>query len=169
MKLFRFTDASRESLEAAFLEAKMLGHDALGDEDLLLGILRADEGLGAEALSSLGATLEEAREECEGMLSDALSSIGISLEDIRREAGDAFDMSLPDDRRIPYSPRAKNALIGARKEMRRLGDDHLGTEHVLLGILDNEDGSAIRMLGRLGVSPEALEETIFELRGRTNG
>ena len=48
--------------------------------------------------------------------------------------------------------------------MRRLGDNHLGTEHVLLGILSNEDGTAVRMLERLGVSPEALEERLFELR-----
>ena len=165
----RFTDESRASVEAAFEEARMLGHDSLGDEDLLLGLLRADEGVGAEALSSLGVTLEEAREESEGMLSDALSSMGISLEDVRREAGDAFDMRLPDDRKIPYSPRAKNALVGARKEMRRLRDNHLGTEHVLLGIVGNEDGTAVRMLGRLGVSPEALEERLLELRGRADG
>ena len=169
MMFLRFTDESRASVEAAFEEARMLGHDSLGDEDLLLGLLRADEGVGAEALSSLGVTLEEAREESEGMLSDALSSIGISLEDVRREAGDAFDMRLPDDRKIPYSPRAKNALVGARKEMRRLRDNHLGTEHVLLGIVGNEDGTAVRMLGRLGVSPEALEERLLELRGRADG
>ena len=165
----RFTDESRASVEAAFEEARMLGHDSLGDEDLLLGLLRADEGVGAEALSSLGVTLEGAREESEGMLSDALSSMGISLEDVRREAGDAFDMRLPDDRKIPYSPRAKNALVGARKEMRRLRDNYLGTEHVLLGIVGNEDGTAVRMLGRLGVSPEALEERLLELRGRADG
>ena len=165
----RFSDRSRESVDAAFHEARMLGHDALGDEDLLLGILRADEGIAAEALSSLGVTLEDARDECEGMLSDALTSIGISLEDIRREAGEAFEMSLPEDRKIPFSPRAKNALVRARKELRRLGDNHLGTEHVLLGILGNEDGTAVRMLGRLGVSPEALEERLFELRGRADG
>ena len=165
----RFRDRSRESVDAAFHEARMLGHDSLGDEDLLLGILRADEGIAAEALSSLGVTLEDARDECEGMLSDALASIGISLEDIRREAGEAFEMSLPEDRKIPFSPRAKNALVRARKELRRLGDNHLGTEHVLLGILGNEDGTAVRMLGRLGVSPEALEERLFELRGRADG
>jgi ATP-dependent Clp protease ATP-binding subunit ClpC len=169
MKLFRFTDRSRESVEAAFEEARMLGHDSLGDEDLLLGILRADEGIAAEALSSLGVTLEDARDECEGMLSDALSLIGISLEDIRREAGDVFDMSLPDDRKIPYSPWAKNALVRSRKEMRRLGDKHLGTEHVLLGVVGNEDGTAVRMLGRMGVSPEALEERLLELRGQDDG
>ena len=160
----RFTNKSRRSVEAAFEEARMLGHDSVGDEDLLLGILRADEGIGAAALSSLGVTLEGAREKSEEMLSDALSSIGISLEEVRREAGDAFDMSLPDDRKIPYSPRAKNALVRARKEMRRLGDNHLGTEHVLLGILGNKDGAAVRMLERLGVSPEALEERLLELR-----
>ena len=165
----RFRDRSRESVEAAFQEARMLGHDSLGDEDLLLGILRSDEEIAAEALSSLVVTLEAARDECEGMLSDALTSIGISLEDIRREAGDAFDMSLPDDRKIPYSPRAKNVLVRARKEMRRLGDSYLGTEHVLLGILGNEDGPAVRVLGRMAVSPEALEERLFELRGRADG
>jgi ATP-dependent Clp protease ATP-binding subunit ClpC len=169
MMFTRYRDRSRDSVEAAFEEARMLGHDSLGDEDLLLGILRADEGIAAEALSSLGVTLEEARDECEGMHSDTLTSIGISLEDIRREAGEAFDMSLPDDRKIPYSPRAKNALVRGRKEMRRLGDNYLGTEHVVLGILGNEDGTAVRMLGRLGVSPEALEDRIFELREQTDG
>jgi ATP-dependent Clp protease ATP-binding subunit ClpA len=164
MILTRFKDESRRSVEASFEEARMLGHDSLGDEDLLLGILRAEEGIAAEALSSLGVTLEDARDECGGMLSDALSSIGISLEEIRREAGEGFEMSLPYERKIPYSPRAKSALVTARKGMRRLGDNHLGTEHMLLGILGNEDGTAVRMLGRLGVSPAALEERLFELR-----
>jgi ATP-dependent Clp protease ATP-binding subunit ClpC len=164
--LTRFKDGSRRSVEAAFEEARMLGHDSIGDEDLLLGILHADEGIAAEALSSLGVTLEGAQEECEGMLSDALSSIGISLEEIRREAGEAFEMRIPEDRKIPYSPRAKNALVRARKEMRRLGDAHLGTEHVLLGILGNENGTAVRMLGRMGLSPKELEERLFELRRR---
>ena len=165
----RFTDRSRTSVEAAFEEARMLGHDSLGDEDLLLGILRADEGIAAEALSSLGVTLEDAREASEGMLSDALSSIGISLEGVRTEAGETFDMRIPDNRRIPYSPLAKRALVEARKEMRRLGDNYLGTEHVLLGILDNEDGPAVRMLVRMGIAPETLEERLFELRGRSAG
>jgi ATP-dependent Clp protease ATP-binding subunit ClpC len=169
MMLFRFTDRSRGSVEAAFEEARMLGHDSLGDEDLLLGILRADEGVGAAALSSLGVTLERAREGSEGMLADALFSIGISLEEVRREVGDAFEMSIPDERKIPYSAPAKNALVGARKEMRRLGDGYLGAEHVLLGILGNEGGSAIRILAGMGVSPEALEDRLYEMRGRAAG
>ena len=169
MMFFRFTDKSRRSVEAAFEEARVLGHDSVGDEDLLLGIFRAAEGIGAETLSSLGVTLQGAREESEEMLSDALSSIGISLEEVRREAGDAFDMSISGDRRIPYGPRAKEALVGARIEMRRLGDNYLGTEHVLLGILRNADGTAVRMLASMGVSPETLEDQLFELRGRAAG
>ena len=165
----RPTDRSRESVEAAFEEARALGHDSLGEEDLLLGILSTDAGVGAEALRSLGVTLEAARAKSEEMLADALASIGISLEEVRREAGDAFDMSVPHGRKIPYSPRAKNALVEARREMRRLGDDHLGTEHVLLGILANGDGTAVRMLARLGVAPEALEDRLRELRGRAAG
>lgn len=165
----RFAGETRRCVEAAVEEARMLGHDSVGDEDLLLGILRADEGVAADALSSLGVTLEAMREESEGMLSDALSSIGISLEDIRRETGEAFDMSIPDDRRIPFSPRAKKVLERALREAVRLRDNHLGAEHVLLGILGSEDGSALKMLGRSGVSPEALEERLFELRGRAGG
>ena len=169
MKFTRLTDRSRRAVEAAFEEARMLGHDSLGDADLLLGILRAVEGMAAEALSSLGVTLEEAREESEGMLSDALSFIGVSLEEIRREAGDAFEMSIPEDRKIPYSPRARNALVAARREMRMSGDSHLGTEHVLLGILRNADGTAVRMLARLGISPETLEDRLSEVRGCAAG
>ena len=169
MMIIRFTDKSRKSVEAAFEEARMLGHDSVGDEDLLLGILRADEGVAAAALTSLGVTLEGARGESEEILSDALSSIGISLEEMRREAGDAFEMRIPPGRRLPLSPRAKKVLVRARKEMRRLGDDYLGTEHVLLGILSNEDGVAVRMLTGMGVSTETLEVRLYQLRGRAAG
>jgi ATP-dependent Clp protease ATP-binding subunit ClpC len=153
-------------VEAALEEARMLGHDSLGDEDLLLGILRADEGIAASALSSLGVTLEGARAASEEMLSWALASIGVSLEEVRRGAGDAFDMRIPDDRRIPFSPAAKKALVEARRRMRRMGDDYLGTEHVLLGILQDEGGAAVRMLADMGVAPETLEDRLFEFRDR---
>jgi ATP-dependent Clp protease ATP-binding subunit ClpC len=169
MRFIRVTDRSRKSVEAAWEEARMLGHDSVGDEDLLLGILRVDEGIGAAALSSLGVTLEEAREASEGMLSDALASIGVSLEEIRREAGDAFEMRIHPGRRLPLSPRGKKVLVGARKEMRRLGDDYLGTEHVLLGILGDEDGTAVRMLAGMNVSPETVEDRLYQLRGRAAG
>ena len=165
----RFAAEARGCLGAALDEARRLGHDAIGDEDLLLGILRADEGHAAEALSSLGVTLEAAREECEGMFSDALSSIGISLEEIRREAGDAFEMRIPDDRRIPFSPQAKRVLGQSLTEAVRLRDNRIGTEHILLGMLHDEDRTSVRLLARMGVSPEALEARLFESRGRAAG
>jgi ATP-dependent Clp protease ATP-binding subunit ClpA len=165
----RFAKEARACVQAAVEEARALGHDSVGDEDLLLGILRVDEGMAAEALSSLGVTIEAAREESERMASDALSSVGIFLEDIRREAGDAFDVRIPEGRRIPFSPRAKRVLERALREAVRLRDNRIGTEHVLLGILENEDGTAVRMLNRLGVSPEAVEEKVFELRGQEAG
>lgn len=164
----RFAREARVCVEAAVEEARALGHASVGDEDLLLGILRAEEGMAAEALSSLRVTLEAAREESERMASDALSSVGVSLEDIRREAGDAFDMRIPEGRRIPFSPRAKRVLEGALGKAVRLRDNRIGTEHVLLGILDIEDGAAVRMLGRLGVSPETLEERLHQMRGRAS-
>jgi ATP-dependent Clp protease ATP-binding subunit ClpC len=164
MMFTRFTNRTRRSVEAAYEEARMLGHDSIGDEDLLLGILRADDGIAADVLDSLGVTLEDARGESEAMLSGALASIGISFDEVRREAGEAFDMRIPDGRRIPFSPMAKNALVGARKQMRRLGDNYLGTEHLLLGILENEDGTAARILARLGVAPEMLEDRLFAAR-----
>lgn len=169
MILNRFTREARVCVEAAVEEARMLGHDSVGDEDLLLGILRADEGIAAEALPSLGVTIDAAREESEHMASDALSFVGISLEDVRREAGDTFDTRIPDNRRIPFSPRAKKALERALGEARRLGDGRLTPEHVLRGILRVEDGTAVRMLARMGVSPEALEARLFKLRAQAAG
>lgn len=161
----RFAREARACVEAAVEEARALGHDSIGDEDLLLGILRADEGMGAEALSSLGVTLDAAREESDRMASDALSSVGISLADIRTQAGDAFDVRIPEGRRIPFSPRAKGVLERALKEAVRLRDNRIGAEHVLLGIVGSEDGTAVRMLARLGVSPEVLKERLYEARG----
>ena len=164
----RFARETRKCVEAAVEEARILGHDSVGDEDLLLGVLRTDEGMAAEALSSLGVTLDAAREESKEMLSETLASIGISLEQLRREAGDTFDMSLPDDRRIPFSPRAKQALERALVEAVRLRHNYIGAEHVLLGILDSPDGTAVRMLARLDVSSEVLEDRLFELIGRVS-
>lgn len=165
----RFARDARACVEAALEEARTLGHDSVGDEDLLLGILRADEGLAADALSSLGVNLEAAREESERMAAEALAYVGISLENIRREAGEAFDMRIPEDRRIPFSPAAKKALERALGEAVRLRDNYIGTEHVLLGISRNVDGMAVRMLARMGVSTAVLEERLSELRGQAAG
>ena len=165
----RFAKEARRGVEAALEEARELGHDSIGDDDLLLGILRNGDGMTAEALVSLGVTLEDAREESEAMLAEALSRIGISLEEVRREAGEAFEMRIPDDRRIPFAPRAKKALEQALREALRLGDNRISSEHVLLGVLRDGDGAAVKMLSRLGVDPTTVEVRLDELRHRVRG
>ena len=161
----RFARGARACVEAAVEEARMLGHDSVGGEDLLLGILRAGEGVAVGTLHSLGANLEAAREESEAMTAEALAYVGISLENIRSEAGGNLDVRIPPGRRIPFSPAAKKALERALAESVRLGDKHIGAEHVLLGILADGEGTAVRMLGRLGVDPGTLGERLREGRG----
>ena len=161
----RFAREARACVEAAIEEARALGHDSVGDEDLLLGILRADAGVAAETLSSLGVGLEPAREESERMTAEALAYVGISLENIRKEAGDNLDMRIPEGRRVPFSPAAKKALERALREAVGLGDNRIGAEHVLLGILPNQDGTAVRLLARMGVSTDAVEGRLSERRG----
>lgn len=162
----RFAKEARRCVEAALEEARALGHDSIGDEDLLLGILRVGEGEAAEALSSMGVTLEAARKASDVLFAEALSSIGISLDEVRREVGEAFEMRILDDRRIPFSPRAKMALEGALREAVGLRDNRLKSEHILLAIVRNEDGTAVRLLRRLEVTPEALRARLDQLRGR---
>ena len=162
----RFVKEARRCAEAAIEEARSLGHDSVGDEDLLLGILETDDGVASQALSSLGVTAEAVREQSEELLSDALYSIGISLEEARASAGDAFEMRLPEERRIPFSPRAKKALGQALSEALRVGDNRIAPDHVLLGILRNADGTAVRILSALDAPVDTVEERVDQLRGR---
>jgi ATP-dependent Clp protease ATP-binding subunit ClpA len=106
------------------------------------------------------------REESEVLFAEALSSIGISLDAVRGETGGAFEMRIPDDRRIPFSPWAKQALEGALREAIRLGYNRITDEHILLGVLREENGTAGRLLGNLGVTPAALKEQLDQLRGQ---
>ena len=162
----RFVKEARRCAEAAVEEARSLGHDSVGDEDLLLGILRADDGVASQTLLALGVTPEAVREQSEELFSDALSSIGISLEEARLSAGDAFEMKLPDKRRIPFSPRAKKALERALPEALRVGDTRITPEHVLLGILRNTDGTAVRILSALDTPVGVVEGRLDQLRER---
>ena len=163
----RFVKESRRCAEAAVEEARSLGHDSVGDEDLLLGILGVDDGVASQALTSLGVTSEAVRGQSEELLSDALSSIGISLEEARRSAGDAFDPRLPNERRIPFSLRAKEALDQALRESLRVGDNRVTPEHILLGILRDPNGTAMKILSRLDVEAGEVEERLDRLRNRT--
>ncbi len=163
----RFTRGARSCVESAVEEARSLGHDSVGDEDLLLGVLESDDGNAAEALLSLGVTLEAAREEANRLFADALASVGISLDEIRQQAGEAFEMRSPASGRLPFSPSAKKALENALREALRLRDNKITAEHVLLGTLRNENGQAVRLLAGMGVPAREVEERLDQLRSRS--
>ena len=162
----RFTREARRCVEAAVEEARALGHDSVGDEDLLLGVLRADDGVAAGVLASLGVSLEDAREETLRVFADALASVGVSFEDVRRQAGEAFDLGNVSPGRLPFSPRAKKALEGALREAVEMRDNRITGEHVLLGALRDEHGNAVRVLAGLGVSAGAVRELLRRESGR---
>lgn len=161
----RFARNARRCVELAVEEARRLGHDSVGDEDLLLGILRDGESEAAGALRSVGVTLEAAREQSRLRFEEALSSIGISLGDVVEQAGDTFRFETPHPGRIPFSPAAKKALERSLHEALRLGDNRITSEHVLLGIIRPKPGAAAKVLGGLGIEVEEVEQAVLRARG----
>lgn len=159
----RFAKSARRCVEFAVEEARMLGHDTVGDDDLLLGILRGESGA-AEALRSVGVTSEAAREESRRRFEDALSSIGISLDEVIEHAGETFQFETPKRGHLPFSPGAKKALEQSLSEALALGDHSITPEHILLGVVRNQDGAATKLLGGLGVEAEDVERAVFQMR-----
>ncbi|HYB16565.1 MAG TPA: Clp protease N-terminal domain-containing protein [Streptosporangiaceae bacterium] len=125
----RFTSQSRRAVVLAQEEARDLHHDYIGSEHLLLGMLREGTGSAARALTSMNVTLDAARQEVE-------ASVG---------RGQHQQRSGP----IPFAPRAKEALEQALRESLRLGQNYIGTGHLLLGLIKRGDDVAIRLLGNL--------------------
>ena len=142
----RFTRAARAAVAFAQEEAQdVFGHDYIGTEHLLLGLLRAEGGGAAQALAALGVTLERAREE------------------LTRAVGEGRDVDCRRGRRgrqIPFTPRAKRALEHALREARSRRHGRIGTEHVLLALVGDEEGVAAQMLSELGVTREAVAEHV---------
>lgn len=120
----RFTERARQVVVLAQEEARNVPHNYIGTEHILLGLMREEEGLAARALERLGVTVEGTREE------------------ILRIVGPTD----PVDGQIPFTPRAKRVLELALREALSLGHNYIGTEHVLLGLIREEEGIAIRIL-----------------------
>ncbi len=140
----RFTDRARRAVVLAQEEARELGHDHVGTEHILLGMLRDGSGVAASALISLGITREAAR--------DAVAAtVG------RSEA-------VPE--RIPFTARAKRSLELALREALQLGYDYIGTEHILLGLIHDDKSMAVRTLSSLGVQPDAVRQRVIEILPR---
>ena len=127
----RFSDRARRVVVLAQEEARMLEHNYIGTEHILLGLIHEGEGIAARSLRALGIDLETVRGEVEAI-------IGRGRQ--------------PAPGHIPFTPPAKKSLELALREMVRLGHDYIGTEHLLLGLIREGDGVAAQVLRQRGVS-----------------
>jgi hypothetical protein len=135
----RFTERARRTVKAAQEEARELGHDHIFPEHLALGLLHEPEALAARAISALGVTPEAARR----ALVTALGSLV---------------MPEPVSGKIPFTPRAKKVLELALREALLFGHNYIGTEHLLLGLLDDEESLGDSTLADLGLTRERARE-----------
>ncbi|QYF90465.1 ATP-dependent Clp protease ATP-binding subunit [Arthrobacter sp. PAMC25284] len=138
----RFTDGARQVVVLAQEEARLLGHNYLGTEHFLLGLLREGEGVGAGALDCLGVSLQGARGEVEALIGRGRQA----------PAG-----------HIPFTPRAKKILDLALREALDLGHDYIGTGHLLLGLIREGGGVAAQVLAALGADPVRLRGQVLRL------
>ena len=139
----RFTERAQKVLALAQEEAIRLGHNNIGTEHILLGLIREGEGIAAKALQSLGLGLERIQEEVEAM-------IGRGQEP-------------PSG--IAYTPRAKKVIELSMDEARKLGHSYVGTEHVLLGLIREGEGVAARVLNNVGISLNKARQQVLQLLG----
>jgi ATP-dependent Clp protease ATP-binding subunit ClpA len=138
----RFTDRARRVVVLAQEEARMLDHNYIGTEHLLLGLVREGEGIAAQALEALG----------------------ISLRDVRRDVEDIIGrgQAVPAGH-IPFTPRAKKVLELSLREALQLGHNYIGTEHILLGLVREGEGVAAQVLEKLGADLDRVRQTVIEL------
>jgi Clp amino terminal domain, pathogenicity island component len=136
----RFTDRARRAVLSAQHEAREHRHDHIGTEHLALGMLAEGEGLAARAVEALGVAREAARQALVAALPPPDGEDPVTAE------------------HIPFSQPSKKVLELALREALLLGHNYIGTEHLLLGLLDEEDGLGARTLSDLGVTREAAEQ-----------
>ena len=177
----RFTRAAREVVVGAREQAGRLQHDEIGTEHLLLSVLAQEDSTGARVLRSLGVVRADvvAHVPARGALDEAaLRALGIELAEVRRRVESAFGEGALEARPhrsrwfgrgtarafIPFDRNAKNALERALREAIELGHRHIGTEHIVLGLLADERGAARRLLATTGVRPTQDEARAAVLR-----
>jgi ATP-dependent Clp protease ATP-binding subunit ClpC len=140
----RFTDRARRVVVLAQEEARLLDHNYIGTEHLLLGLLREGQGVAAEALEALGVDLAEVRSRVEGMIGRGQ----------HEQSG-----------HIPFTPRAKKVLEMSLREAMNLGHDDIGTEHILLGLAREGQGVAAQVLNDMGAGASRIAGKVTELAG----
>jgi ATP-dependent Clp protease ATP-binding subunit ClpC len=141
----RFTDRARKAMALAKEEAVRLNHDYIGTEHMLLGLMRVGAGIAAKVLENLKVDFEAARKEVEKLV---------------KKSPDV--MTISD---LPFTPRAKGAIAAAIEEAKKLNHNYIGTEHVLLGVIKDEEGIASQVLSNLGTSPGAIRKEVSAFTG----
>ena len=138
----RFTDRARRVVVLAQEEARMLNHNYIGTEHLLLGLVHEGEGIAARALESLGITLNSVREQVQDIIGPGANA---------------------PSGHIPFTPRAKKVLELSMREAIQLNHGYIGTEHILLGMVRANEGVANQVLAKLGVEPAAVRQAVMDL------
>ncbi|WP_276526025.1 Clp protease N-terminal domain-containing protein, partial [Corynebacterium phoceense] len=138
----RFTDRARRVIVLAQEEARMLNHNYIGTEHILLGLIHEGEGVAAKALESMG----------------------ISLEDVRREVEEIIGHGTqPTTGHIPFTPRAKKVLELSLREGLQMGHKYIGTEFLLLGLIREGEGVAAQVLIKLGADLPRVRQQVIQL------
>jgi len=143
----RFTERAQRVILIAQEEAKRLNHDYVGTEHILLGLIALGEGVAAQVLSNLGVDLRRVRSEIEKIV------------------GTGDNVMLLGE--IPFTPRAKKVLELAVEEAQSMAHNYVGTEHLLLGLIREEEGVAARVLENLGCRLDVVREEVISLLGET--
>ncbi|MGO1406047.1 ATP-dependent Clp protease ATP-binding subunit [Agrococcus casei] len=144
----RFTDRARRVIVLAQEEAKMLNHNYIGTEHILLGLIHEGEGVAAKALDQLGISLDAVRELVQEMIGSGAT---------------------PSTGHIPFTPRAKKVLELSLREALQLGHNYIGTEHILLGLIREGEGIAAKALVKLGADLNTVRQTVNQLLSGSQG
>ena len=137
----RFTDRARRVVVLAQEEARMLSHNYIGTEHILLGLIHEREGVAARTLESMNISLEAVRREVEEIIGQ----------------GQATPTG-----HIPFTPRAKKVLELSLRESLQLGANYIGTEHILLGLIREGEGVAAQVLQKLGADLHRVRQTVIQ-------
>jgi ATP-dependent Clp protease ATP-binding subunit ClpC len=138
----RFTDRARRVLVLAQEEARLLNHNYIGTEHLLLGLIHEGEGVAATALESLAMSLEAVRGQVEEIIGQGQSA---------------------PTGHIPFTPRAKKVLELSLREAKQLGHNYIGTEHILLGLIREGEGVAAQVLVKLGAGLDRVRQQVIHV------
>ncbi|WP_084124899.1 ATP-dependent Clp protease ATP-binding subunit [Demequina sp. NBRC 110054] len=138
----RFTDRARRVVVLAQEEARMLNHNYIGTEHILLGLVREGEGVAAKALEAMDISLNGVREQVQEIIGEG---------------------SHAPSGHIPFTPRAKKVLELSLREALQLGHNYIGTEHILLGLIREGEGVAAQVLGKLGADLGGVRQQVIQL------